>query len=88
MVPAAWPGPGQAGRRSRVAGRRLLPLRSEIELNVVVEDPLLERLQRLPGLDPELVRHEPPCVLEGRERIRLPACAVEGEHQLAASTLT
>ena len=44
----------------------------------------LELLQRAAGLETELRDHRPPRVLIGRQRIGLPARAVEREHQLLA----
>ena len=49
---------------------------------------MLEPLQRGAGVEPELVAEHIARVLERLERIRLPARAVEREHQLGAKALT
>ena len=51
------------------------------------QDCLLEPLQGLAGLDPELVDQVVPRLLVGVEGVRLPVGAVEGEHLLGAQAL-
>src|SRR5438309_8552305 len=57
------------------------------ERRVLRQDLLLELLQRRRRVDPELVDEGVARVLVRLERLRLPACPVEGEHQLTAQTL-
>ena len=72
--------PSRAGpsarRRTRRVDRRVLP-----------EDRLLEGLELAARLEPELVGERTTRVLVARERIRLAARAVEGEHELGAQPL-
>ena len=58
----------------------------ELERRVLGQDLLLELPQRRARLEPELVERRPR-VAVGLERLRLPARAVEREHQLPAQTL-
>ena len=55
-----------------------------LERGVVSQDRLLEPLQGLAGLDPELVDQVVPSLLVGVEGVRLAVGAVEGEHLLGA----
>ena len=57
------------------------------QLRVVGEDPLLELPERRTGIEAELLHHRGAVVLEGAERIGLPAGAVEGEHELRPHAL-
>ena len=45
---------------------------------------MLEALEPLPGIEPELLDEQPPPLLVDVERLGLPARAVEGEHQLSS----
>src|SRR5262249_25496581 len=54
---------------------------------ILAEDRQLELPERRPGLDAEIVDEGRARRLERRERVRLPARAVEREHQLPAQTL-
>src|SRR5207344_3017693 len=54
---------------------------------VVREDRLLEPPKLWPRLEPELVGEHAPRLLEGLERIRLAAAAVERQHQLPPQPL-
>ena len=74
-----------AERRRRRRGRDVLA-RGRGERRVVGEDRLLEVAQLGPGLEPQLVQRRPG-VLEGGERVGVPAGAVEREHLLAAQAL-
>jgi hypothetical protein len=53
----------------------------------VREDRLLQLLQLPAWVDPELLDERPPRVLVDGQRVRLPAGAVEREHQLCPQTL-
>ena len=64
-------------------GRRL---RTD-EDRVVVEDPPVELPQLVARFDPELLHERSPRLTVRRKRVRLPAGAVEGEHELAAEVL-
>ena len=64
-------------------GERLLG-RRRLERGIVGENRLLETLQRLAGLDPELVDEQPSRVAIHLERFRLAARAIQREHQLSA----
>ncbi len=57
------------------------------EIRVVLQDRPLEPLQRGVGLQAELVVEPPPKAGVGGQRVRLPAAAVQGEHQLPAQPL-
>ena len=72
-------GPSRRGRRP-AAGRR-------VDRRVLPEDRLLEGLELAARLEPELVGERTARVLVARERIRLTARAVEGEHELGAQPL-
>src|SRR5262249_11927898 len=52
------------------------------EGGIVAEDALVELRQALAGLDPELDDQRPAGPTVSGERVRLPAGAVEGEHEL------
>ena len=65
---------------------RLRPCRG-VERRVVREDRLLELLQLLARLQPELFVEQPPKRLEALERVGLPPRPVQGEHQLAVQPL-
>ena len=58
-----------------------------LERGVLAQDRLLELAQLRPGLEPQLLVERAPSVAVGLERVRLPACAVEGEHELGARAL-
>ena len=58
------------------------------ELGVLVQDLVLEPLQRGAGVEPELVAEHAPRFLESLEGVRLPSRAVQREHQLCAQALT
>ena len=87
--PAA-PGCGRR-RTSSAAGawerRGVRRHRRDVELRILVEDRPLEAAQFRPWLDPELLDQARPRRPVGLERLRLPARAVEREHQLAAQAL-
>ena len=78
-----------AGRLGRGCG---VPRRCEriggCELGVLVQDQLLEPLQRGAGVEPQLVAEHAARVLESLQRVRLPSRAVQREHQLCAQALT
>ena len=57
------------------------------ESGIVPQDPPLELSQVRPRLQPELLRELVPSGLEYRKRVRLPAGAVEREHQLTPQPL-
>ena len=58
-----------------------------LEGGLLAEDLPLEPLQLGSRLDAELVDEDAACVLVGGQRLRLPARAVEGQHELAAEAL-
>src|SRR5207244_1760102 len=60
----------------------------ERERRVLAEDRLLQLLERGTRLDPQLVDEVPPRRLVRLQRLRLPAGAVEREHQLAAQAFS
>ena len=60
----------------------------DVERRVLSQDRLLELSERTPGLDPQLVDECVPAVSVRRERLGLPARAVEREHQLLARPLS
>ena len=53
----------------------------------MVEDGLLEALELIVRLEPELLVQQPPARAIDLERVRLAAAAIEGQHQLAAEAL-
>jgi hypothetical protein len=57
------------------------------ELRVLVQDLLLEPLQRGAGVEPERVAEHVPRYLENLQGVRLPSRAVQREHQLCAKAL-
>src|SRR5919198_5754622 len=75
-----------ARRRRATEGRLTPPTSGESSegswLRMALESP-----QVLSRLEPELLLEQPPTLAVHRERIRLTATAVEGEHQLAADAL-
>ena len=73
-----------AGMRLGGAGARR---RREAERRVLREDRALELAERLARLDPELVDERLARTLIDRERVGLPARAVERQHQLRARAL-
>ena len=77
---------GQARRRSAGCGDGQLD-RASVELRILVEDRPFEASQRRPGLDSELLDERLPRRPIGRQRVGLPARAIEREHQLAAKSL-
>ena len=74
------------GRGGQGGGRRAARLLGR-QLRVVREDRLLEPPQLRPRLDPELVDEQPAPLAHHLERLRLPAAAVEREHQVRAHAL-
>ncbi len=70
------PAPASRRRRSRAG-----------EGGVVLEDPAVKRAQLVARFDPELLDERPPHLTVGGERVRLPARAVEREHELGAEVL-
>src|SRR5439155_1584604 len=62
-------------------------LRRELQSRVLQQDRAFERLQGSTGVQPELAVQELPRLTVDLERVRLPACAIEREHQLAAQAL-
>ena len=74
-------------RRGRDAPRRPGARRQDPERRVLREDRPLELPQRLARLDPELVDERLARALIDRERVRLPAGAVERQHQLSPEPL-
>ena len=58
------------------------------QLGVVVQDPALELVQRRARLDPQLVDEHRAGLLERVEGFRLPAGAVQRDHQLRAQALS
>ena len=75
--------------RSPPGARRRLPaaLRRRVEGRVLPEDPLLQVLQPAGRLDPELLDVDAARIAVRRERLRLPAGAIERQHQLPAQPL-
>ena len=71
------------GRQPRAAAGR----RRAVERGVVLEDPALEGLELLAGLEPELLDEAAPRLLERLERVGLAAGAVERQHQLGREAL-
>ena len=61
--------------------------RGSVEVRVLLEDRALERVKRSPGFDPELGEQRAARGTVSVERLRLPARAVEGDHQLSVQTL-
>ena len=66
----------------RRAGRR-----RAVEPGVVLEDPALEGLELLAGLEPELVHEPAPRLLERLERVGLATRAIQRQHQLGREAL-
>ena len=62
--------------------------RGSRQRRIVLENRLLKLPQLLAGLEPELVRQEPPPLAVHLESLRLPPRAVEGEHELCSATLS
>ena len=69
----------------RAGGGRLAP---ELQRLVLLEDRLLQTLERRARLDAELVHEGTPRPLIRVERLRLPAGPVESEHQLSAQAFS
>ena len=67
------------GRHLRI---RRLCARHGVERRVLLQHEPLELLQPRRRVDPELVLQHPPEALERFQRLRMPAAAVESEHQL------
>ena len=61
--------------------------RSDLERRVLHKDRLLQALQRLTRVDPQLVDERASRPLVRVKRFRLSARAVEGEHELAVESL-
>jgi hypothetical protein len=76
----------QAAAASRPV--RGTPGRGALESRVVLEDLALQRTQLRPRLETQLLVESPLRLPVGIQRVRLPARAVEGEHQLATQPLT
>ena len=55
---------------------------------ILVEQLFVQLPQLGPGLDPELLDQQPPCLLIERQRFGLPPAAVERKHQLRPRTLS
>ncbi len=72
----------QPGYRPSVRSRR-----RDVQLRILIEDRPLEAAQRRPRLDPELLDQRGPRRPVGVQSLRLPARAVEREHQLASQAL-
>jgi hypothetical protein len=77
--------PGQWPARSAERGARR-PAR-EIEPRGVLEDLAFQAAELGIGLQPQLLGQLPASVLVDAQRVRLPARAVQGEHELAAQVL-
>ena len=76
------------GRRRRATASGLrLRRRGRVEGRVLPEDPLLQVLEPARRLDPELLDVDAPRVAVGRERLGLPAGAIERQHQLPEQPL-
>ena len=73
----AHDGPHRPDYGERLLGRRRL------ERGIVGKNRLLETLQRLAGLDPELLDEQPPRVAIHLERLGLTTRAIQREHQLS-----
>ena len=73
--------------RSLGAGRGVRSHSSDVQLRILIEDRPLEAAQRRPRLDPELLDQRGPRRPVGVQRLRLPARAVEREHELATQAL-
>ena len=58
-----------------------------VEARVLPQDRAVQLAEGRARLDPELVHERAASVLVGLERLRLPAGAIEREHQLRAQTL-
>ena len=58
------------------------------ERGVLLEDHALERAQLLAGLEAQLDVERATRIVIGGERIALPSCAVQREHELSAQALT
>ena len=67
-------------------GRDMLCHR-HIQRSILGDDGGLEPPKVRPRIDPQLVGQQRPCPLISAKGLALPACAVEGEHQLAPSPL-
>src|SRR5262249_41610971 len=63
-------------------------LRRDLQRRVLQQDRAFERLQGSTGIQPELAVQELSRLAVDLERVRLPACAIEGEHQLTAQPLS
>ena len=85
------PAPADERGRSRSQPRRPAGAsgadRRDVQLRILIEDRPLEAAQRRPRLDPELLDQGGPRRPVGVQRLRLPARAVEREHELAAQAL-
>jgi hypothetical protein len=57
------------------------------ERALLPQDRPVELLEGRARFDPELFDERVPCVVVGLERLSLPACPVQSEHQLAAQAL-
>src|SRR6266542_7033493 len=75
-----------SGRESVVIAAPATPW-LQFERCVLGEDRLLESLQRLTRLDPQLVHEHAPCSLVRVQGLRLSAGPVKGEHQQSAKPL-
>ena len=77
-----------ADRRATPArGARGAPRRGQVQARVLMEDAQLELPQRRPGSMPSSSTSARAAALERRQRVGLPAAAVQREHQLAAQAL-
>ena len=76
---------GLRGRLDRRAAFRRGVLQEQ--RRVMPEDPLLERSERRGGHQPELLVEDPSQVLQRRERVRVPAAAIQREHELGPRAL-
>ena len=66
-------------------GRRLALM---FQLRILIQDGGLQLAQVGPGLDPQLLCQDAPRALEGRQRVPLPAGAIQREHQLTPEPLS
>src|SRR5207244_2582520 len=82
-------GQTRSGRRSRLTWRLSLSGgRLQIERRVLVQDRQLERLERPPRLDAQLLDERAAGLLVGGERLGLTAGTVERDHQLGPQLFT
>ena len=59
-----------------------------LQPGILAQDPSFELSELGAGVDAQLIRQHLPAFAVGPERLRLAACSVEGDHDLAAKAFT